>query len=1420
MRAAISIAIVLCLLITALPIVAQEKADTAGSVVAPGSRGNTLYVGAGQTYTKIQDAVDAASAGDTVFVYGGTYSENIGIYKTLTIIGNGSIVTDVIGSPNYAFKITANRVNLSGFDIQNHNGGLLGYGGIYLFKVQNCRIENNSISDFSTGIGFSFSSNNLLYNNTILNGMVGFNLGFSSEYNIFSNNTFSGNDQGISFFSSGYNTLKGNTFIKTGLQFWLSGDGLNYWNTHIIDTTNTVNGKPIQYRKNASGETIPPGAGQIILANCTSMVIKDQNVSGGRAGIILGRSSNNQIFNNIASSNREGGIYIQDSSDNNIIFDNTVNANEEWGIIIQISSSNTINNNTVNNNCEGMYLIESDKDKISKNSIISNFNGIYLWQSSNNELSNNTIGLANNTGIYDEGSSNNLIVDNTIYNNTRCGLNIHSYSDYISNNVMKDNGIFIQGDSQNQWTTHAISTSNTVNGKPVHYWKNLTGGTVPSGAGQVILANCQNVTVSDQNVSDGSVGILLGFSNWNTIVNNTANSNTLGGIYLNFSCNNTLSNNTVSTNSFSGIVLFHSSSDNIVKNNTLSSNNYGMEIKYLCSNNNIFHNNFLNNVNQAYNGHIVNSWDNGVEGNYWSDWTSPDANGDGIIDLPYNISGSAGAKDNFPLTHPYNDTLPIPKQNGRVLNTRTAKLYTQIQTAIDEANPGDEIHIYSGIYSENINITKQLILKGNGTDQTVILPPISNTGINLDADHSTLSDMCINISMVRNGISIYKNKLFLENLSFTNGNGYLFTLSPDCRDDIIYYGLEINDTIRNAFKAHGYLLSDWPIGIQINDHTWNIQDETTLYLIEDDGQGMKVYKKNSGIGINFASAAFIRINQCEFDNIPTCFFILNSNNLSFENISADSDIYIDSSDFITLDQILLSDNTNDFRTARIFIRNSSSVAITNTNIQIGNQDPYGNGNCSIELIDSSYCRILTCELNESEIGILIHGNSLYNYIQYNTIKFMDYGAINIISNNCRYNLVSNNNILNSYGYQGGPGWRGSPGFDDGKYNSWDDGSRGNYWSNWVSPDDNGDGIVDIPYNINGSADSKDNYPLTNPNGIIIEDRISPYVLWVFPTDITVDEVPVTTSGFIINFSEPMNVESLKSSISLEPTATHFSLMEYDPSMKTITIEFSSELKFNTTYFINVSTEAKDKVGNHLAYPFSFSFTTEGSTNPQPDDDDDITNTTDSDLDSLPDSWEDKYFSNLTYGPDNDPDGDGLTNLEEYNLGSDPTDPDSPGEEPSESPLARLWGDIWVYFLIALLVITTMCIVFILVIRRKRAQSSETEDKSRIQTSEAEAGHDEKQSPVSEPEMKKDLMPMHEIAPDMPEPETKIEVVDPEGQRELILLELREEALDPSQPFTSEEKALTALKEKLDSGKISKETYDSIMKEIAQDKDKG
>ena len=70
------------------------------------------------------------------------------------------------------------------------------------------------------------------------------------------------------------------------------------------------------------------------------------------------------------------------------------------------------------------------------------------------------------------------------------------------------------------------------------------------------------------------------------------------------------------------------------------------------SSNEIFHNNFMDNYYQAViYDNSVNAWDNGCEGNYWSDYNGTDSNGDCIGDTPYVID--ADNMDSYPLMNPF-----------------------------------------------------------------------------------------------------------------------------------------------------------------------------------------------------------------------------------------------------------------------------------------------------------------------------------------------------------------------------------------------------------------------------------------------------------------------------------------------------------------------------------------------------------------------------------------------------------------------------------------------------------------------------------------------------------------------------------------------------------------------------------------------
>ena len=298
------------------------------------SSGNTLYVGGNGpgNYSKINDAYNDANPGDTIFVYSGTYNEQITITKTIKLIGEDKDTTTLIYNHAHweVIRIIAPGVTVNGFTIYNPNPDLVLY--VNLFKganhttISNCIFYNNPLhfDDGTVGIGVCDVSYTRISNCTFLyNDDEGICLKGESCYTTVENCVFSNCCDGIEFLNTNFNTIV---------------------NCIMQDCTH-------------SGISFTPGD-----QTCKNNVISNCEIyDSGNFGIFINNAWNNMIYNCTLEDNMGYGIYIHGvKSYNNLIINNKISCRSDpygEGILLGWSChNNTFTNNIISENKYGVYI--------------------------------------------------------------------------------------------------------------------------------------------------------------------------------------------------------------------------------------------------------------------------------------------------------------------------------------------------------------------------------------------------------------------------------------------------------------------------------------------------------------------------------------------------------------------------------------------------------------------------------------------------------------------------------------------------------------------------------------------------------------------------------------------------------------------------------------------------------------------------------------------------------------------------------------------------------------------------------------------------------------------------------------------------------------------------------------------------------
>jgi len=379
------------------------------------------------------------------------------------------------------------------------------------------------ISNFDYGIKFTWMSygsqappiSNTVAKNTIFNNTYGIVFRDVSENNIISDNLLANNTYGLiigseyysSLIYSSNNVLRNNHFDNNKYSF----ADYNY-RANDIDTSNTVNGKPVYYWVDQHDKTVPADAGCVVLKNCSGITVQNLNfannghglllwytsdstivdnvLTNNLDGIVLKESSNNRIFGNRVFGNTEYGIRVDSNSQGNIISDNIIESNAADGVSVAYSTSNTISRNHVTNNqANGVSLsVAQDNDIVGNNVTLNKVCGVQLlYDASNTNVSGNYLSK-NGLGILVE-TVGNIITENTIIENDGWGMrlngsqrdNVIHHNNFI-NNAVKDG---LQVSIPATWIFGSYSsgegpilTAGNPNmwddGKEANYWSDYT----------------------------------------------------------------------------------------------------------------------------------------------------------------------------------------------------------------------------------------------------------------------------------------------------------------------------------------------------------------------------------------------------------------------------------------------------------------------------------------------------------------------------------------------------------------------------------------------------------------------------------------------------------------------------------------------------------------------------------------------------------------------------------------------------------------------------------------------------------------------------------------------------------------------------------------------------------------------------------
>jgi parallel beta-helix repeat protein len=234
-------------------------------------------------YTSIQEAINYATAGSTIYVKNGEYSEIIQIKKTIQLIGedkDSTLINPISEENKYAIYVGAPNIKIKNMGVTNGAPGLYSQG----IKISSKNTEIDNCKIFNTPVGIAIWTN---------------------ENNIYNSVFYGCKDEGIALLGSSKNPCNNN--LISDCIFYDNCDGIELQHSSY----NTILNCKFYDNTHTGIDAIASDNNENVISNCE---ITNNRVNG----IYLSSSDNNKIIDCDIQDNVDGDIVMNRYSENNM----------------------------------------------------------------------------------------------------------------------------------------------------------------------------------------------------------------------------------------------------------------------------------------------------------------------------------------------------------------------------------------------------------------------------------------------------------------------------------------------------------------------------------------------------------------------------------------------------------------------------------------------------------------------------------------------------------------------------------------------------------------------------------------------------------------------------------------------------------------------------------------------------------------------------------------------------------------------------------------------------------------------------------------------------------------------------------------------------------------------------------------------